>query len=139
MEIYSEQGNWQALDALIEESLRLSHNDELAQRYLAERAHRQPGAAGDPQASPEALLHQSAGECRAGKYEECIATARKAIALQPDYAEAYNNIAAAYIALGRWNEGLQAATQAVRLKPDFELAQKNLQRALALKQKAGGR
>ena len=139
MEIYSEQGNWQALDGLIEDSLRLSHNDELARRYLAERANRQSSGVGDPQPAPEALLHQSAGECRAGKYEECIATARKALSLQPDYAEAYNNIAAAYIALGRWDEGIRAATQAVRLKPDFALAQKNLQRAMALKQKAGGR
>jgi len=136
MEIYSQQGNWQALDGLIEDSLRLSHNDELARRYLAERAYRPPNPAGAPQSlgDPQALLHQSAGECRAGKYEECIATARKALALQPDYAEAYNNIAAAYLALHRWDEAIQAATQALRLKPDFEMAQKVLQRARARKQ-----
>jgi len=81
------------------------------------------------------MLHQSAEFCRARQYRECIDAARKAISLKPDYAEAYNNIAAASIALGQPDEGIQAATEAVRLRPDFELARKNLQRALDLKQR----
>jgi len=50
------------------------------------------------------------------------------------YAEAYNNIAAACLALHRWDEAIQAATQALRLKPDFDVAQKVLQQAQARKQ-----
>ena len=137
MEIYSQQGNWPALGALIQDSLKYGHDDELARRYEAERARRRsaPADSATP-GDPQALLHQSVGECRAGKYEECIATARKALALQPGFPEAYNNIAAAYLALHRWDDAIQAANQALRLKPDFEMAQKVLQRARTLQQSA---
>lgn len=57
------------------------------------------------------------------------AAAKQAIALKPDYAEAYNNIAAANIALHRWDEAMRAARKAIRIRPDFEPAKKNLQRA----------
>jgi tetratricopeptide (TPR) repeat protein len=73
---------------------------------------------------------------RAGKFEDCIAAARKALALKPNYAAAYHTLAVAYIALHRFNEGIQAASEAVRLKPDFELAKRNLERGLALKKRA---
>ena len=52
--------------------------------------------------------------------------AKKALALKPDYAEAYNNLAAGYNSMQMWDEGIQAATQAVRLKPDYQLARNNL-------------
>ncbi len=60
--------------------------------------------------------------------------------LRPDYAGAYNNIAAAYQSLGLWDEAIAAAGQAVRLKPDFRLARKNLhysQKQKKLKDGAG--
>ncbi len=133
MEIYAEQGNTQALDRLIQETLQLTHNDELAHRYAAERPSTPP--ADTP--SAEALLHQSAELCRAAKFDDCIAAARQAIALKPDYPEAYNNIAAASIVLHRWDEAIEAAREAVRLRPDFELAKKNLERAMAGKQSGG--
>jgi tetratricopeptide (TPR) repeat protein len=46
--------------------------------------------------------------------------------LRPNYAEAYNNIAAGYQAMGRWDEAIAAAQEAIRLKPDFQLARNNL-------------
>ena len=54
--------------------------------------------------------------------------------MKADYAEAYNNIAAASIILHRWDDAVDAARQAVRLRPDWDLAQKNLERAMAGKQ-----
>jgi len=134
MEIYAEQGNAQALDRLIQETLQLTHNDELARRYAAER----PSMPATDTPPAEALLHESAELCRAGKFDDCIAAARQAIAVRPDYAEAYNNIAAASIILHRWDEGVDAAREAVRIRPDWDLAKKNLERALAGKQ-GGGR
>jgi tetratricopeptide (TPR) repeat protein len=147
LDVYSAQKNRQAFDALVQETLRLSQNNETVRRYVEDRAlaERQAEATGQApeaflnrgsveEATPEALLHLSSENGKAGKYEESIAAAQKALALKPDYAEAYNNIAAACLALHRWNEAVQAATQAVRLKPDFEPAKKVLQRAQALKQ-----
>lgn len=137
MQMYDQQKNLPALDRMVDDTLQLDPDDAVARGFRDARASRQsadPAAGPD---SPETILHQSVASCRAGKYEECIAGARKALALKPDYAEAYNNLAAAYIALHRWDEGIRAATEALRLKPDFEMAKKNLDRARALKQRGG--
>ena len=52
--------------------------------------------------------------------------AREALKLRPDYAEAYNNIAAGYEGLHDWDRAIEAAQKAVSLKPDFQLAKNNL-------------
>jgi tetratricopeptide (TPR) repeat protein len=72
------------------------------------------------------LLQLSYTLCHERRQRECIAAARAAIILLPTYAEAWNNIAAAYEDMGRWDEAIQAAQQAVNLKPDFQLARNNL-------------
>jgi Flp pilus assembly protein TadD len=46
--------------------------------------------------------------------------------LKPNYAEAWNNICAAYNKLGRYQEAAVACEQALRCKPDFELTRNNL-------------
>lgn len=71
---------------------------------------------------------------RAGNYPACIAAAREALKLRPEYAEAWNNIGAAYNAMSQWDQGIAAEKEALRLKPDLELARNNL--ALALGEKA---
>jgi len=71
-----------------------------------------------------------------GRFSDSIDASRRALTLNPDYAEAYNNIAAAYAALGQWDDAIQAANQAIRLKPDFQLAKNNL--AWATRERADG-
>jgi Flp pilus assembly protein TadD len=97
MSIYSQQGQWAAAAALAES-----------------------------QPTPEHYLNLSLIYDQAGKYQECIDAARKALRLKPDYPEAYNNIAAAYEAMSMWDPAIEAAQQALRLKPDFQLAKNNL-------------
>jgi tetratricopeptide (TPR) repeat protein len=63
---------------------------------------------------------------QAGKYDESIEAARKALKIDPNSAEAWNNIAAAYEAMHRWDPAIDAAKKAVALKPDFQLAKNNL-------------
>lgn len=76
--------------------------------------------------TPESLLRLSLSYYQAGRFEDCIHTAQRALQLRPAYAEAYNNIAAAYQALHQWRPAIVAAQEAVRLKPDFQLARNNL-------------
>ena len=71
-----------------------------------------------------------------GRYLESIAAAQTALKLKPDYADAYNNIAAAYSALHLWDLAIAAAQEALRLKPDFPLARNNLNWALEQKRLA---
>ncbi|HXJ44063.1 MAG TPA: tetratricopeptide repeat protein, partial [Bryobacteraceae bacterium] len=83
-------------------------------------------------------LNLSFEACRTEKAEECIALAKKALALNPSYAEAYNNIAAANEALQHWDEAIAAAREALRLRPDFQLAKNNLAWSESQKLKAAG-
>jgi Flp pilus assembly protein TadD len=132
MTIYSKQRNWTALDSLARDTLRLAPHDETAVRLLSESGNRtggvetMPQPASSPPGGAEQLLDLSNQLYEKGRYEESIAAARKALAARPDYAEAYNNLAAAYNSLERWNEGAWAAMQAIRIRPDFLLARNNL-------------
>ena len=56
-----------------------------------------------------ALFYQSA------EFEQSIAAAEEALRLQPSYAEAYGNIAAAYRGLEQWDQAIQAARKALRM------------------------
>jgi tetratricopeptide (TPR) repeat protein len=76
--------------------------------------------------TPEGYITRSLVFFRQGKYEDSLKAAQAALHLRPNYAEAWNNIAAADNAMLRWSDGIQAAEQAIRLKPDFQLAKNNL-------------
>ena len=87
--------------------------------------------------TPDSLLARSLAAYRAGRFQDCVDFAREALTLKPGYAEAYNNIAAGYIALGRWDEGIEAAEEALRLKPDLAIARNNIAFARQRKQQRG--
>jgi Flp pilus assembly protein TadD len=141
MEGYAWLGNWQALSALARETLQLSPGDEIARKLLEypmvragvvpPRPASPPAAPPDPAIRP--LLEEAQREYQSGKYTGSIAAARKALAVHPDSAEAYNLIAASYNSLQRWDDAIQAGLQAVNLKPDFQLARNNLMWSLAQK------
>ncbi len=77
-------------------------------------------------APPSDALQSSFQQYQAGKYADAIASAKAALALNPDSADAYNNLAVSYLALGRYDDGIVAAQEAIRLRADFELAKNNL-------------
>ena len=79
----------------------------------------------------------AANDVQAGRNEEAIAAARRALALEPGNAVAWNNIAAANENLQHWDEAIAAAQQAIKLQPDFQLAKNNL--AWSISQKAAGK
>jgi hypothetical protein len=87
--------------------------------------------------SAEQLLRVSLSLYQAGRFSESIAAAQAALRINPNFAVAYNNIAAAHAALRQWDEAIVAAQQALRLQPDFTLARNNLN--WALEQKRLGR
>jgi tetratricopeptide (TPR) repeat protein len=135
MQLYAAQHNWQALDQLVRDTLRMAPGDPTALQYAAGRFSRGRELAAAEQAArerqtPEAWLDLSHLYYQAGRYEDCIAAAQKALAARPGFAEAYNNLAAGYNSLGKWEEGIAAATEAVRLNPGDPLARNNLQWAL---------
>ena len=141
MQTYLEQHQWQELKDLAADTLRVSPGDPAAATYLAQSnggknelsaaeklAETQPTAAHYLELS---LLYD-----QNGMYQKCVDASRKAIQLQPNFPEAYNNIAAAYEGLKQWDDAIAAAQQAIKLRPDFQLAKNNLAWSMQQKQLA---
>ena len=84
--------------------------------------------AGSPPAAPSAraAIDSSFRAYNAGRFQEAIEFGKAALRIDPNSAEAYNNIAASYAGLRNWDMAIQNIGQALRLKPDFQLAKNNL-------------
>ena len=61
-----------------------------------------------------------------GRIQEAIASYREALRLEPEYAEAHNNLGRALKDVGRNEDALAHANRALRLKPDYADAHYNL-------------
>lgn len=131
LDLHAVAKNWRELRLLADETLEHFPDDAKVMDYLA-RLKESQGEVSAAEArarqtpTPENYLQLSLLYHQAGRFADSIRAAREAIRLRPDYAEAYNNIAAGHEALGQWDEAIAAATQALRLKPDFALARNNL-------------
>ena len=64
----------------------------------------------------------ASAECHYAQYEDAIQDYTRAIALQPDYYEAYANRATAYLRLGDLERGYVDASQSIKLNPEFARA-----------------
>ena len=54
-----------------------------------------------------------------GKLEEAIEAYNKALAIKPDYADAYNNMGVALKEQGKLEEAIEAYNKALAIKPDY--------------------
>lgn len=81
--------------------------------------------------SAEELLNMSLQLYQNGNYEGCIQMAEKALEVNPNYAEAYNNICAAQNQLGNFEESVKAADKGLAINPEYDLLINN--RATSLK------
>jgi hypothetical protein len=89
-----------------------------------------------PNMTAEQWLNLSLYAYQGKRYLESIAAAQTALRLKPDYADAYNNIAASYAALHLWDFAIAAAQEALRINPNYTLARNNLNWALEQKRLA---
>jgi len=67
--------------------------------------------------TPELLTIKGAALVVLGRYEEALQAFDKAIELDPQYADAWNNKGVALYELGRYKEALQAYDKAIELDP----------------------
>jgi tetratricopeptide (TPR) repeat protein len=116
---YDALGLWEDGAHAAQEALRLQPDNKLAANNLA-------WARLNQEATPESCLNQSIVYYQQGKFDESIRAARMALTLRPLYADAWNNIAAAYNAMSQFDQGIHAAEEALRLKPGSQLALNNL-------------
>lgn len=73
----------------------------------------------------EQLLNMSLQMYNNQNFEACIKLAEKALEVKPDYAEAYNNICAAYNQLGNYEASIEAADKGLVINPNYELLKNN--------------
>ncbi|MEY2585532.1 MAG: protein O-mannosyl-transferase [Verrucomicrobiota bacterium] len=104
---------------LLSTAVHLAPTDIFARSLLT---HAQQSA---PQ-TPEAYLALSLTRYQEKRYEEAIAACELALALKPDYAEAWNNLCASSNQLGEYEQAITACEEALRFQPDFALARNNL-------------
>ena len=106
---------------LLRKAVELAPGDLLARSLLAQTDKNAPSIS-----TPESYLELSLDRYQEKRYQEAIDACKSALALRPDYAEAWNNICASYNQLGRYDQAVAACEQALRFKPDFALARNNL-------------
>jgi tetratricopeptide (TPR) repeat protein len=121
-----ERGRPAEAESQVRAALALAPGDLTAQHLLAEAKD------APPRGTPESYLELSLIQFREARYAESISSAQQSLKLRPDYAEAFNNIGAAWNALGRYDLAAAACEQALRLKPAFPLARNNLIYALQM-------
>ena len=140
MPLLFEQKRFEELKTLAARTIELSPNDQTASLYIKMAGSGKSQLEVEEENSinyktPEQFLNLSLLYYNAANYEGCISAAQKALALRPDYAEAYNNICTAYNALNKFAEGAKACEAALKIKPGYALAQGNLNYAKGKLQK----
>ena len=118
MQDYSDDGDSDAVRSVAQMTLARFPSDSAAQTWLTGATAIRP--------TPESWLNKSLVFYKAGKFNECIEAAKKALELRPDYSDAWNNIGAAYNARKMWDQGIEAGEKAVQQNPNSELAKNNL-------------
>jgi len=126
---YGALGQWDEAIRNEQEALKIKPDSQLAKNNIAWYTREKAG--GETVAD---YINDSLRLSQEGKYEESVAAARKALQLDPNSAEAWNNIAGGDEALHRWDEAIAAAQKAIALKPDFQLAKNNLAWSISQKQ-----
>ena len=94
----------------------------MARGYTAETARLEP----DQAPAPEKLVSAAADARAAGRYDECLSLARKALSIRPNYAEAYYVASGALVARGRTADALHALRMTLRIQPDHAAAKETL-------------
>jgi protein O-mannosyl-transferase len=85
------------------------------------------------------LLNLSWQHYQAGRYEEAIQDSQAVLKINPASADAYNNLAVAYLGLRMYDEAIHNGEQALRLNPNYQLARNNLAWIRQEQAKAGNR
>jgi len=83
---------------------------------------------GSSMASKDELYDRAVDLFGEGLLEEAIAAYREALALDPDFADAWHGLAMAYSELGRHEDAIAAGKRLCELTPDDTLAHTSLSR-----------
>jgi tetratricopeptide (TPR) repeat protein len=110
------------------DAIRLKPDFQLAQNNLA-WIQREQASAANPPVPPtpaETLLTDSLRHAQAGRFTECVESAKQSAKLDPTSTGAFNNAGFCAGNLKLWDEALKDMREAIRLDPNNQLAKNNL-------------
>ncbi len=135
MENYLELEEWDQLQKIAKQTLEIDKDNKKAQLFLVASIEKiskldveEKEILADP--SPKKYLNLSLKYYQKKQYLKCIEAAQKAVDLNPNYSEAYNNICSAYNLLGNYEKAITACNKALSIKPNYNLAKNNLKDVL---------
>lgn len=131
MENYLAMESWEDLQKTAQETLEIDKNNNKVKLFLlasVERISRLELKEREIDKNPSAqkYLDLSLEYYQKKRYQNCIESAQKALQINPEYPEAFNNICTSYNLLGDYKKAAIACKKALALKPDFQLAKNNL-------------
>ncbi|WP_271784462.1 tetratricopeptide repeat protein [Aquimarina algiphila] len=140
MENYLKLEDWKNLNTIASSTLEMDKNNKRVQYFLLASVEKngvldmeEKEIINNP--TPEKYFTLSFKYYQKKQYLKSISIAEKAIALNPNYAEAYNNICSAYNILGNYDKAIEACKKAIQLAPNYQLAKNNLDDILNRKNK----
>jgi tetratricopeptide (TPR) repeat protein len=131
---YQTTEQWGKLNALAKDGLLIDPDDNELKMYLNSSLTKKSildieNDKANVNPTKEKFLDLSLKYFLANKFDKSIDAAKKALEIDPNFAEAYNNLGSGYINLGQYNLAISALNKAISLKPDFTLAINNLKEA----------
>lgn len=138
MSAYHQLSDWNALEKTANFFLFNYINDTEAIQYLSAAKNRRPkndatATIKSQLKTADDFLNFSLIMYNAGNYQECINACLEVLKLDPNNANAYSNMCAAYNSLEQWDKGLEACKKALSIDPNHQMAQGNLQWSLKRK------
>ena len=138
LNIYSAENDWGQVKRVADETLWLDPGDASAQhaRVIAQSVFDELRAArrdAERSTNPSDYLKLSVSYYQNRQFQESIEACRQALAIRPDLAEAYSNMAAAEYALGHLDKAEADLRETLRLRPNLQVAKNNLDYMLWLK------
>jgi tetratricopeptide (TPR) repeat protein len=125
--IYSETAQWDKLTATANKILAIDPSSEKGKTFLKTGQERKPIEINNtPTKSVADLINKSLLLYNEKQYQKCIEVCNEVLTIDPNNADAYNNIGAAYNGLKEWQKAIDACTKALQLNPNHKLANGNL-------------
>ena len=131
---YHKLQDWENMKSFSNEVLENQPKDDMAKKYLdialnkksiltvlEEEVNNAP--------SPEKYLNLSLQYFNESNYQDCIRVAEKALELNPEYADALNNIGIGHFYLLNYDQAIEAYGKALEINPSYQLAKNNLENA----------
>ncbi len=134
MELYAADYQWDKLKDISNKALQLNPGNETAIYYLALSEGKKSKVETyldiiKKNPTADNYINLSLVYYEKGEFENCIKVCEKALELDPNYVNAYNNICSAYNSLQKWDKAIEACNKALQLMPEHNLAKGNLERA----------